>query len=147
MEERERAGLHYPGNFFLCVWDCVCACTAIGIRRAVKRQGSEMSKVGPAEPSESESLQTRFEWVDLSYSISYRVPSQGLLPRRSCTKRKVVLSAISGHVAPGEMVALMGPSGSGKSSLLSVLAGRMPGNDGEDSDAIGAYMQVRLSDA
>ena len=37
-----------------------------------------------------------------------------------------VLFNINGRCKPGEMLALMGPSGGGKTSLLSILGGRAP---------------------
>ncbi|XP_055598768.1 ATP-binding cassette sub-family G member 4-like [Uranotaenia lowii] len=38
-------------------------------------------------------------------------------------KRKVILENVSGTFAPGRLTAIMGPSGSGKSSLLNILSG------------------------
>ena len=37
---------------------------------------------------------------------------------------KTILHGLNGHVKPGELVAIIGPSGSGKSSLLNCIAGR-----------------------
>jgi len=59
-----------------------------------------------------------------------RRSSLGALARRAgaaaAPPRKQVLFSICGSCAPGRLLGLMGPSGSGKSSLLSVLAGRSP---------------------
>ena len=40
-------------------------------------------------------------------------------------KYKQILNGISGYVKPGQMAAVMGASGSGKTSLLNVIAGRL----------------------
>lgn len=71
-------------------------------------------------PPDNDSL----KWTDVAYTVSV-VTHRGFLqrPKRS---RKLVLSELSGHVKSGEMCALMGPSGSGKSSLLGLLAGHIP---------------------
>ncbi|CAM9317982.1 unnamed protein product, partial [Laminaria digitata] len=42
------------------------------------------------------------------------------------TRRRNILRHVSGEALPGRLLAIMGPSGSGKSSLLNVLAGRVP---------------------
>jgi hypothetical protein len=37
---------------------------------------------------------------------------------------KTILSGVSGHVAAGEMLAILGPSGAGKTSLVDILSGQ-----------------------
>eukprot|EP00752_Nemacystus_decipiens_P005654 g5117.t1 len=59
-------------------------------------------------------------WGDITLEVSNNKPST--LPRR----RTVILENVSGQALPGRLLAIMGPSGSGKSSLLNVLAGRVP---------------------
>lgn len=49
---------------------------------------------------------------------------QGGVDIESPAKDRQVLFDITGSVSPGEVLALMGPSGSGKSSLLSILGQR-----------------------
>lgn len=44
--------------------------------------------------------------------------------------QKTILSAVSGSAAPGQVLSLMGLSGSGKTSLLNCLAGRSSFRDG-----------------
>ena len=54
-----------------------------------------------------------FQWDDISYSVQFK------------GQEKQILRAVSGAVAGGELCAIIGPSGAGKTSLLNILAGRI----------------------
>lgn len=43
---------------------------------------------------------------------------------------KCIVQGLSGSVSPGEVLALMGPSGGGKTTLLNLLSGRVKNNGG-----------------
>lgn len=77
-----------------------------------------------SESATSAKHQHVLSWTDLEYSVGITL-HRGMC-RRAVQSRKMVLSNLTGFVRSGQMCALMGPSGSGKSSLLSVLAGHMP---------------------
>ena len=73
--------------------------------------------------STADSDEQLLEWSDLRLTL--HVGGRSLLRRRSPVPKQV-LCGVSGSLEPRSMLAIMGPSGSGKSSLLSVLAGRSP---------------------
>lgn len=50
---------------------------------------------------------------------------------RKSFKRKSALSGVSFHVAPGEILGVLGSNGAGKSTLVHVLAGIFPSDSGE----------------
>ncbi len=56
-----------------------------------------------------------FAWRGVSYGVG----------KPGTKKEKQILSDVSGEVSGGEVMALIGPSGAGKTSLLNVLAGRI----------------------
>eukprot|EP01084_Bolivina_argentea_P270777 460508_1 len=53
-------------------------------------------------------------WKNLSFTV----------PNKEKKKNKIILDNLNGCVKPGELVAVIGPSGSGKSSFLNCIAGR-----------------------
>ncbi|XP_040995895.1 ABC transporter G family member 22-like isoform X1 [Juglans microcarpa x Juglans regia] len=59
--------------------------------------------------------------------VKYKVSVKGV--KRSGSE-KYILHGITGSINPGEVLALMGPSGGGKTSLLSLLSGRVKFSSG-----------------
>ncbi|GAA0153543.1 ATP-binding cassette [Lithospermum erythrorhizon] len=67
----------------------------------------------PAEPT----LPLYLKFTDVTYKV--------VLKGVTSTVEKDILNGITGSVDPGEVLALMGPSVSGKTTLLSLLGGRV----------------------
>ena len=57
-------------------------------------------------------------------SITFKDITYSIASKKKGTKH--ILRGLSGSLQPGTMTAIMGPTGSGKTSLLNVLANRMP---------------------
>lgn len=55
-------------------------------------------------------------------NLTFEVPDKQNKENKGAMK--TILHGLNGHVKPGELVAIIGPSGSGKSSLLNCIAGR-----------------------
>ncbi|KAJ1482634.1 P-loop containing nucleoside triphosphate hydrolase protein [Baffinella frigidus] len=66
-------------------------------------------------------------WKDISLSITQRLPGS----RWPECKSSRILNGISGEARKGRLLAIMGPSGAGKTSLLHVLAGVLPSCHGQ----------------
>ncbi|KAJ7891204.1 hypothetical protein B0H14DRAFT_3081531 [Mycena olivaceomarginata] len=65
------------------------------------------------------------EWSRVSYVVAGPGGRSWFGSRgKGADDDKVVLDAVSGRVAPGQMMAILGPSGAGKTTLVEILAGK-----------------------
>ncbi|KAJ7118876.1 hypothetical protein C8R44DRAFT_789504 [Mycena epipterygia] len=86
----------------------------------VKQRAARRAKVDVAEGS-----RVAVEWAGVTYVVSGLGGRSWLGTRsRGADDDKVVLDAVSGRVAPGQMMAILGPSGAGKTTLVEILAGK-----------------------
>eukprot|EP00667_Euglena_gracilis_P002661 EG_transcript_2666 len=68
----------------------------------------------------------------VTYEVDYVVPNTTKNPcAKKVTAHRVILQDINTHVRPGELVAIMGASGSGKTTTLNVMACRIKPTSGE----------------
>eukprot|EP00667_Euglena_gracilis_P022179 EG_transcript_24566 len=68
----------------------------------------------------------------VTYEVDYVVPNATKNPfAKKVTAHRVILEDINAHVQPGELVAIMGASGSGKTTTLNVMACRIKPTSGE----------------
>ncbi len=71
-----------------------------------------------------ESKKLTLEWKDINYSIIAKDDKNSTLMSDKFVSRDI-LKNMNGKIESGRMTAIMGPTGSGKTSLLNVLAGKI----------------------
>ncbi|KAI9508809.1 hypothetical protein F5148DRAFT_1351131 [Russula earlei] len=67
------------------------------------------------------------EWSDVTYVVPQTYGSKGWLrtgPSKGQDDDKIILDGISGRVEPGQLLAILGPSGAGKTTLIEILANK-----------------------
>lgn len=99
-------------------------------RKEIKKQGSSKTSSASEKPTSNEKV-SEAEQGSVSPNSSFNeeiLAEQNVvfphLPPLDPMRRRV-LNGVSGHVKKGEMVAILGASGAGKTSLLSVLSARL----------------------
>lgn len=81
----------------------------------------DSAPTGPGQVNIKRVIHVRITWEHLVYEVPVRTPGK---LRKAGLRR--VLAGLTGAVAPGRLLAVMGPTGCGKTSLLCALAGRLP---------------------
>eukprot|EP01084_Bolivina_argentea_P270778 460511_1 len=78
----------------------------------------------PQEPPQHQNkLKIYVSWTNLSFKVA---------DPKNKKKTKIILNDLNGCAQPGQLIAIIGPSGSGKSSFLNCISGRViDGVDGE----------------
>jgi ABC-type multidrug transport system ATPase subunit len=67
-------------------------------------------------------MANKLEWTNLNLTILTKDPKTKQL------KERRILRNVSGTITSGQLLAIMGPTGCGKTSLLNVLSGKIPYN-------------------
>ena len=64
-------------------------------------------------------------WSDVSYFVRSSGPLNSVFPSRKDTNgEKTILDGVGGHVGAGSIMAILGPSGAGKTTLVELIAGK-----------------------
>ncbi|KAG6333232.1 hypothetical protein ID866_5855 [Astraeus odoratus] len=103
----------------------VCALVGIGIvaviwgwflQRAASRKPFDGDKAGGVS----------VRWSDLTYFVrpSGALITSGLYPGKGTSGEKTILDGVSGSVGAGTIMAILGPSGAGKTTLVELIAGK-----------------------
>jgi ABC-type multidrug transport system ATPase subunit len=80
---------------------------------------------GNGSPSKRSALQIKIVWKDVNYYMLEKDPLKSKFMKPEY-KTKHILQNVSGSASSGQLLAIMGPTGCGKTSLLNVLAARVP---------------------
>ena len=99
------------------------------VKAGLSRGEFEMEKRHGSQYSSSSSLATTFSTQTFPCHLKFESINYSIFTRKPGTpeaKSYDILNGISGELEPGSLTAIMGPTGSGKTSLLNALANRMP---------------------
>jgi len=76
------------------------------------------------------------EWQDINYWVRTKDSSKSK-PFKPAFKNNRILTNVSGSAKSGQLLAILGPTGCGKTSLLNVLAARMPAGGKQNAKLTG----------
>jgi ABC-type multidrug transport system ATPase subunit len=103
-------------------------------RATSPREKSALSKHFAASRAHDETI--KLEWEN----INFRMLTKDTVKSKPCgtvMKMKKILTNNSGSTSSGELLAIMGPTGCGKTSLLNILAARVPSGSAAVSSLTG----------
>lgn len=85
-------------------------------------RASSISRTSSRNVDERVSL----KWENLTYETTVKDTDKSTLLGPVVYKNKKILKGLSGSAESGQLLAILGPTGCGKTSLLNVLAARVP---------------------
>ncbi|XP_053211814.1 uncharacterized protein LOC128395413 [Panonychus citri] len=96
---------------------------------------NQQSTSSSSSPSQQQQHKSIINPVDDNITITVNCNDESdnnikCSPSSQSVNCRRILDNISGYAKPGQVLGIMGPSGSGKSSLLNVLSGRLKSNQG-----------------
>ena len=77
------------------------------------------------------------EWININFSILVKDTAKSSFGKPAYIK-KDILKDVSGRIASGQLLAIMGPTGCGKTSLLNILAARVPRGGAQNASLSGS---------
>ena len=89
--------------------------------------------------SRSSSEKIVLEWKDVEFSVHVK-DSKRSTSFKSIFQERKILNKCSGKTESGRMLAIMGPTGCGKTSLMNVLAARVAGKGSENQSLKGSIL-------
>ncbi|KAH8518573.1 hypothetical protein H0E87_000426 [Populus deltoides] len=89
----------------------------------IEAQNEKQPEVAAIFKKANSAIALKFE--DVVYKIKFT--KSGFCGKTTKTEEKIILKGVTGKVLPGEMLAMLGPSGSSKTTLLTALGGKLGG--------------------
>ncbi|KAL3612477.1 hypothetical protein D5086_003497 [Populus alba] len=89
----------------------------------IEAQNEKQPEVAAIFKKANSAIALKFE--DVVYKVKFT--KSGFCGKITKTEEKIILKGVTGKVLPGEMLAMLGPSGSSKTTLLTALGGKLGG--------------------
>lgn len=99
------------------------------LQRKARRGGGALAMGGGVDGEAKTGPAVGLRWDNVSLHVPHTPSAWGGFVGQSKRSRnieghKAILAGVSGQVAPGTMLAVLGPSGAGKTSLVDILSGQ-----------------------
>ncbi|KAJ6950250.1 hypothetical protein NC651_004038 [Populus alba x Populus x berolinensis] len=89
----------------------------------IEAQNEKQPEVAAIFKKANSAIALKFE--DVVYKVKFT--KAGFCGKITKTEEKIILKGVTGKVLPGEMLAMLGPSGSSKTTILTALGGKLGG--------------------
>lgn len=104
-----------------------------------QRKSQVEVSMGRMKSMRSKDERVVINWNSVVFQTVMKDPSKAS-PFKTVYKTKTILNGLHGRASSGELLAILGPTGCGKSSLLNVLAARIPHGGSSANKLTGSIM-------